>query len=235
MVLGTFALLAGVHASAINDWFLAMYVDAVDWATTPNVVGMSQHADARPGSTVGVVGTKPYVSGGAYISRMSDYCGRCRYEPARRTDPAPGSSAAPACPFSTMYWDFLRRHRETLSRNPRVGPVLKNLDRFGADEWVQITASAARVRERTGVTTPPAAAGDTPSPGLWNNPRFAPAPTSDAASARAPATSEPAGAAPPLFAHAEAPRSASAPRLSNPRSAARTVPPRPARSRAKRP
>lgn len=144
MVVGNFALLAGVHAKKLSDWFLGMYVDGVEWATLPNVLGMSQHADARPGERQGVVGTKPYISGGNYLSKMSNYCAGCNYDPTKRTGER-------ACPFTAMYWDFLARHRERLSRNPRVGPVLRSLDRFSAEELTQITITARRVRERAGI------------------------------------------------------------------------------------
>jgi deoxyribodipyrimidine photolyase-related protein len=147
MVVGNFALLAGVHAKKLSDWFLGMYVDGVEWATLPNVLGMSQHADARPGERQGVVGTKPYISGGNYLSKMSNYCAGCRYDPSKRTGDK-------ACPFTAMYWDFLNRHRERLSRNPRVGPVLRSIDRFSAEELTQITITARRVRERVGIEPP---------------------------------------------------------------------------------
>jgi deoxyribodipyrimidine photolyase-related protein len=147
MVVGNFALLAGVHAKKLSDWFLGMYVDGVEWATLPNVLGMSQHADARPGERQGVVGTKPYISGGNYLSKMSNYCAGCRYDPSKRTGDM-------ACPFTAMYWDFLNRHRERLSRNPRVGPVLRSIDRFSAEELTQITITARRVRERVGIEPP---------------------------------------------------------------------------------
>jgi deoxyribodipyrimidine photolyase-related protein len=138
MVLGNFALLAGIHPSAINDWFLAMYVDAVDWVTAPNVIGMSQHADG------GVVGTKPYAGSANYINRMSNYCRNCRYDPKQR-------SGDDACPFNTLYWDFMIRHRERFAGNRRMGLALKNVDRLGQAERKEIRLRAERLRAAMGV------------------------------------------------------------------------------------
>ena len=107
MVLGNFALLAGIQPQAVNDWFLSMYVDAFDWVVTPNVLGMSQYANA------GGFTSKPYVSGGAYISRMSNHCKSCQFNPKLTT----GENA---CPFSSLYWDFLDRHGEKFKTNPRM-------------------------------------------------------------------------------------------------------------------
>lgn len=90
IVTGNFALIAGVHPRRISDWYLATYVDAVDWVALPNTLGMVMHADG------GVVGTKPYAASGRYIQRMSKYCRNCRYDPTKRT-------GAEACPFSTFY------------------------------------------------------------------------------------------------------------------------------------
>jgi deoxyribodipyrimidine photolyase-related protein len=104
MVFGNFALLAGVDPLAFHDWHMAMYADAIDWVSLPNAFGMSQHADG------GVVGTKPYIASGRYISRMSNYCSGCRYDPTRAT-------GDDACPFTTLYWDFLDRHRDRLADN----------------------------------------------------------------------------------------------------------------------
>ena len=134
MVLGNFALLYGVHPLAFHEWHMAMYTDAVDWVSLPNAFGMSQHADG------GVVGTKPYAASGNYINRMSNYCGSCRYDPKK-------SVGTDACPFSTLYWDFIDRHREKLRLNPRMRYPLKALDAKPQSEVTQIRTRAARVRE----------------------------------------------------------------------------------------
>ncbi len=116
MVLGLWCQLLGVHPYRVHEWHLAMYADAVDWVSLPNVLGMSQHADG------GIVGSKPYVASGNYVNRMSDYCAGCRYDPKAATGDA-------ACPITTLYWDFLSRHRNRLRGNRRMGFQLKNLDR----------------------------------------------------------------------------------------------------------
>jgi deoxyribodipyrimidine photolyase-related protein len=134
MVIGNFALLAGLDPHAVCDWFLGIYVDAVEWVELPNTLGMALHADG------GIVGTKPYVASGAYIKRMSNYCAGCRYDPGRR-------SGADACPFTLLYWDFLARNREQLAANPRMGLALKNLERIGAEELAQTRADAAAFLE----------------------------------------------------------------------------------------
>jgi deoxyribodipyrimidine photolyase-related protein len=133
MVLGNFALTAGVHPGAIHEWFLAMYVDAVDWVTAPNVIGMSQHADH------GVVGTKPYAGSAGYINRMSNYCQGCRYDPKQRV-------GDDACPFNTFYWDFLLRHRNRFRANRRMGLALKNADRLDQGEKKSIRSRARELR-----------------------------------------------------------------------------------------
>lgn len=140
MVTGNFALLSGIHPKAISDWYLAMYVDAVDWVTLPNTLGMVMHADG------GVVGTKPYAASGKYIDRMSDYCQGCRFRPETRTGPS-------ACPFTTLYWDFLLRHESRLARNRRMALVLKSLDRISGTEREAIQAEARAVRARYGMTS----------------------------------------------------------------------------------
>ncbi len=120
MVLGQLMLLLGVRPYDAHRWHMSMFWDAVDWVSLPNVVGMSQHADG------GRIATKPYAASGAYINRMSDYCGKCRYDPRQ----AVGETA---CPFTTLYWDFLARHRPRLARNHRMGTMLRNLDGKAAD------------------------------------------------------------------------------------------------------
>jgi deoxyribodipyrimidine photolyase-related protein len=116
MILGLFAMLAGVHPKRFNDWHLAMYLDAIDWVSLPNALGMSQFGDG------GIVGTKPYCATGKYIQRMSNFCQHCRYDPAKAT-------GEDACPFTTLYWDFLARHRTRLKNNQRLAFQLKNVDR----------------------------------------------------------------------------------------------------------
>jgi deoxyribodipyrimidine photolyase-related protein len=107
MVLGNLSLLAGVDPWAVTGWMRERYVDGAEWVMLPNVVGMALHADG------GRMATKPYAAGGAYINRMSDYCRGCRYDRAARTGPD-------ACPFTTLYWDFLARHEERFAGNARV-------------------------------------------------------------------------------------------------------------------
>lgn len=135
MVTGNFALIAGVHPRSVSDWYLAMYVDAVDWVTLPNALGMAMHADG------GVVGSKPYAASGRYVQRMSNHCATCRFDPGKRTGPA-------ACPLTTFYWDFLIRNRRRLQSNRRMTMILKQLDRMSEDERSAISAlSNARRRE----------------------------------------------------------------------------------------
>jgi deoxyribodipyrimidine photolyase-related protein len=117
MVLGNYAMQHGWRPTQVTDWFHRSFVDGYDWVMVPNVVGMSQYADG------GVMATKPYASGGAYIDRMSDYCDDCRYDPKVRV----GENA---CPFTAGYWAFLQRNRETLAGNQRIAQPLRGLDRL---------------------------------------------------------------------------------------------------------
>ncbi|WP_209307623.1 cryptochrome/photolyase family protein [Geodermatophilus sp. DF01_2] len=117
MVLGNYALQRGIDPLAMADWFHRSFVDGYDWVMVANVVGMSQHADG------GLLATKPYAAGGAYIHRMSDYCGGCRYDPRRRL-------GDDACPFTAGYWAFLERNRERLAPNQRMRRALQGLDRL---------------------------------------------------------------------------------------------------------
>ena len=133
MVTGLYALLLGVEPKQVHHWYLSVYVDAVEWAELPNTLGMSQYADG------GLMASKPYVASGKYIQRMSNHCSSCRFEPAQRTGEA-------ACPFTTMYWDFLSRHEALLAKNPRMALQLKNLARIAPAERQAITERAAAVR-----------------------------------------------------------------------------------------
>jgi deoxyribodipyrimidine photolyase-related protein len=132
MVLGNLALTAGVDPQAMTDWMWASFVDGAEWVMLPNVVGMALHADG------GMMATKPYASGGAYINRMSDHCAGCRYDPKRRT----GSDA---CPFTTLYWDFLARNENTLDGNHRMARQLASMRRLG--DLAEVRERATQVRE----------------------------------------------------------------------------------------
>jgi len=130
MVTGNFALLAGVNPAEVHAWYLSVYIDAYEWVEAPNTVGMSQFADG------GMVGSKPYVSSGAYIDRMSDYCGDCAYRVADKTGPR-------ACPFNLLYWHFLIRHRARFEGNPRMAQMYRTFDRMDATRRETVLAEAA--------------------------------------------------------------------------------------------
>ncbi len=117
MVTGNFALLAGVNPVEVHEWYLAVYADAYEWVEAPNVIGMSQFADG------GIVASKPYVSSGNYIDRMSDYCRSCDYSVKTKTGEG-------ACPFNLLYWHFLDRHRHRLEGNPRMAQMYRTWDRM---------------------------------------------------------------------------------------------------------
>lgn len=135
MVIGLFAQLLGVRPKEIHEWFLAVYVDAVEWVEAPNTLGMSQYADG------GILGTKPYVASGKYIERMSNYCEDCPYKPSQKT-------GANACPYTVLYWDFLIRHQARFRHHPRTALQWKNLDRLSEEEQNTISENAKRLRER---------------------------------------------------------------------------------------
>jgi deoxyribodipyrimidine photolyase-related protein len=142
MVTGLYTLMLGVEPRRVHEWYLAVYVDAVEWVELPNVIGMSQHADG------GYLASKPYVATGKYIQRMSNHCAGCRFDPAK-------ASGADACPFTTLYWDFLERHEARLAANPRMALQVKNLARLSADARAAIRERAAAIRANDG--RPPSA------------------------------------------------------------------------------
>ncbi len=133
MVTGLYALMLGVDPKQVHAWYLAVYVDAVEWVELPNTLGMSQYADG------GVMGSKPYIATGKYIQRMSPHCKGCRYDPAQRS----GDSA---CPFTTLYWDFLMRHEAALARNPRMALQVKNVARLTAAQKQAVNERATAIR-----------------------------------------------------------------------------------------
>jgi deoxyribodipyrimidine photolyase-related protein len=136
MVTGLFALLFGVDPVEVHKWYLAIYYDAVEWVELPNTAGMSQFSDG------GIMASKPYAATGKYISRMSNYCAGCKYKPE-------DSTGEKACPFTTLYWDFLLRHEERLVKNPRMVMQVRNLARLSLDKKKEIRAAALRIRETT--------------------------------------------------------------------------------------
>ena len=136
MVTGLYALLRGVSPQAVHEWYLSVYVDAVEWVELPNTLGMSQYADG------GLMASKPYIASGKYIERMSNHCEGCRYKPADAT-------GASACPFTTLYWDYLDRHSEQLAKNPRMLMQLKNLNRLPTETRQAIAAQAQAHRQES--------------------------------------------------------------------------------------
>lgn len=129
MVLGLFCLLYGVNPEEFNDWHLATHCDAIDWVSVPNVIGMSQYADG------GLLASKPYCASGNYIHKMSNYCAECRYHPKK----AVGEQA---CPFTSLYWSFLNRHRDRLKDNGRLKFQFNNLNKKSQDEIRKIEEKA---------------------------------------------------------------------------------------------
>ncbi|MET4692849.1 cryptochrome/photolyase family protein [Endozoicomonas lisbonensis] len=117
MVTGNFSLLAEIEPKQVHEWYLGIYIDAIEWVEIPNTLGMALYADG------GLIASKPYVSSGAYINRMSDYCASCEYNVKVRSEKG-------ACPFNALYWRFMEKHREWLTRNPRMNMVYRNWDKL---------------------------------------------------------------------------------------------------------
>ena len=135
MVLGNFALIAGINPQEVNDWFLMGYVDAFDWVVTPNVIGMSQYAD------MGSFTSKPYAAGAGYIKRMSDHCASCPYNPKETLGDT-------ACPFGSLYWDFIDRHTDAFQRNQRMSLIVGSWKKRDPDDQKLILEQAKSVLRR---------------------------------------------------------------------------------------
>jgi deoxyribodipyrimidine photolyase-related protein len=135
MITGNFALLAGIAPRAVSDWYLAVYVDAVEWVELPNTAGMALYATGARFTT------KPYAASGAYVKRMSNYCGGCRYRPDLKTGPG-------ACPITALYWNFLLEHEAELENNPRTTLMTRHLRRLSAEERVAIASHARTLADR---------------------------------------------------------------------------------------
>lgn len=128
MVLGNFALLAGLAPEEVNEWYLLVYADAYEWVELPNVHSMILYADG------GVLASKPYAASGAYIHKMSDYCKNCHYKVKQKT-------GEQACPFNYLYWDFIRRHQDLFKKNPRMAMIYKTMFKKSQSELEDIAQS----------------------------------------------------------------------------------------------
>jgi len=131
MVLGNFCLLTGIDPKFVNEWFLVVYADAYEWVEMPNVSGMILYADG------GYLASKPYIAGGAYINRMSDYCKTCSYKMSKKNGPA-------ACPFNYLYWNFVIEHEDKFSSNPRMGNSYRTLAKMDDNKIIAIKDDASR-------------------------------------------------------------------------------------------
>ncbi len=134
IVTGLYTLLLGVTPKKVHEWYLAVYVDAVEWVELPNTLGMSQYGDG------GLMASKPYIATGNYINKMSNYCQSCPRNPKKRI-------GDDACPFTTLYWDFLLQHEEKMRNNQRMGLQIRNIDRIDKEERNQIRNLAVTIRK----------------------------------------------------------------------------------------
>lgn len=116
MIIGNFCLLTSSNPNEVDSWYLGVYIDAIEWVEMPNTRGMSQFADD------GIIATKPYAASGNYINKMSDYCKGCHYDVKQKVGDK-------ACPYNSLYWNFINKHRELLEKNPRIGMIYKNWDK----------------------------------------------------------------------------------------------------------
>jgi deoxyribodipyrimidine photolyase-related protein len=137
MVLGNFALIAGINPQELTRWMWDSFIDAAEWVMVPNVIGMSQYADG------GMLATKPYASGGAYIDRMSNHCKGCAYDRKKRV-------GEDACPFTVLYWDFFLRHQDRFVKNPRVARQVRAAQQLADRDELQITAVSILKRLHSG-------------------------------------------------------------------------------------
>ena len=134
MIIGNFSLLTQIHPDEVDAWYLGVYIDAIEWVELPNTRGMSQYADN------GILATKPYVSSGNYIKKMSNYCDKCHYN-------AKDKLGEKACPFNSLYWNFLDEKKEHFANNQRMGMMLNLLKKIPAEELFQIKTKAKEIME----------------------------------------------------------------------------------------
>lgn len=134
MLIGNFSLLAGLNPLATNNWFHEMFIDGYDWVMVPNVIGMTLQADG------GYVGTKPYAASANYINKMSNYCSDCPFDPKK-------SIGDDACPFNSMYWNFLMHHEKRFAKNHRMVMIMKGLKTKDAEWKIAIRKRAKELRD----------------------------------------------------------------------------------------
>lgn len=137
MVTGNFAMLAGIDPDQVDQWYLGIYIDAIEWVEMPNTRGMSQFADS------GLIATKPYAASGSYINKMSDYCKDCHYNVKQRF-------TEDACPFNSLYWHFMQRHSEQFSRNPRTAMAYRSWEKMNIDVKQSLLERADNCLENLG-------------------------------------------------------------------------------------
>lgn len=134
MVIGNFSLLAQLHPDEVDAWYLGVYIDAIEWVEMPNTRGMSQYADG------GIVATKPYVSSGSYINKMSNYCGSCHYNVKEKL-------GEKACPFNSLYWHFLDEKKQHFSNNQRMSMMLALLRKMKPEDLAATKEKAISILE----------------------------------------------------------------------------------------
>lgn len=132
MITGNYALLTETHPDEVDQWYLGIYIDAIEWVEITNTRGMSQFADG------GIVATKPYVSSGSYINKMSNYCKDCHYKVSKKTEDD-------ACPFNSLYWNFLDSNREHFAGNQRMNMMMSLLEKKPPEEMQKIRNRAAEI------------------------------------------------------------------------------------------
>ncbi len=140
IITGNFALLAGLHPDAVDEWYLAVYADAYEWVEMPNTRGMALYADG------GIVGSKPYAASGAYINRMSDYCAGCHYDVA-------DAAGERGCPFNALYWDFIGRHAGHFENNPRMAMPVRSWRNFAPEKQAALRGRAANLLQQLDMGT----------------------------------------------------------------------------------
>ncbi|MEM7258484.1 MAG: cryptochrome/photolyase family protein, partial [Pseudomonadota bacterium] len=131
MITGNFAMLIGTDPKAVHEWYLAVYADAYEWVELPNTLGMSQFADG------GLLGSKPYASGGNYINKMSDYCKQCRYKISKK-------AGEDACPFNYLYWHFLDSNKDKLQNNHRLAQVYRTWERMSDERKAEVAEDSKK-------------------------------------------------------------------------------------------